>query len=162
MIAPRSGYVVKALKAGIGETIKDGEPVVTIMSENPDMAVEMYVNAMDIPLISNGRKARIQFDGWPALQFSGWPNVSVGTFGGIVQVIDRVDSGGGKFRILIKPDPQDDQWPTQLRLGSGIKGWVMLQNVPIWYEIWRQLNGFPARLYEDPSGKETSEKTSSK
>ena len=113
------------------------------------MAVEMYVQAMDIPLISPGKKVRIQFDGWPALQFSGWPNVSVGTFGGIVQVIDRVDSGKGKFRILVKPDPDETAWPEQLRMGSGIKGWVMLNNVPIWYEMWRQLNGFPPSLYLD-------------
>jgi len=149
VIAPRAGYVVKALKAGIGETIKEGEAVVTIMPGQADMAVEMYVQAMDIPLISPGKKVRIQFDGWPALQFSGWPNVSVGTFGGIVQVIDRVDSGKGKFRILVKPDPDETAWPEQLRMGSGIKGWVMLNNVPIWYEMWRQLNGFPPSLYLD-------------
>jgi hypothetical protein len=35
-------------------------------------------------------------------------------------------------------------------MGSGTKGWVMLDNVAVWYEIWRQLNGFPASLYEAP------------
>ncbi len=147
IIAPQSGYVVKALKSGIGETIKEGEAVVTVMPESGDLAAEMYIKAMDLPFIGHDRKVRIQFDGWPALQFSGWPNVSVGTFGGIVQVIDRIDSKGGKFRILVKPDPDDEPWPDQLRMGSGIKGWVMLDNVPIWFELWRQLNGFPPSIY---------------
>ncbi|WP_370089248.1 HlyD family secretion protein [Ekhidna sp.] len=149
IIAPQSGYVVKAIKVGIGETIKEGDAVVTILPESDDKAVEMYVKAMDIPLISKGKKVRVQFDGWPALQFSGWPNVSVGTFGGVVAIVDRVQSNNGMFRILVKPDPDDEKWPEQLRLGSGIKGWVMLNNVPIWYEIWRQMNGFPPMIYED-------------
>jgi adhesin transport system membrane fusion protein len=150
LVAPQSGFVVKMLKAGIGETIKEGEAIATIMPETPDLAVEMYVRAMDVPLLEQGRKVRIEFDGWPALQFSGWPNVAVGTFGGQVAVIDRVNNGNGNFRILVKPDPSDDPWPQQLRLGSGTKGWVMLENVPVWYEIWRQLNGFPPSLYEEP------------
>lgn len=150
VIAPQSGYVVKAIQAGIGQTIKEGEAIVTIMPSNPDIAVEMYVKAMDVPLISKGRKVRIEFDGWPALQFSGWPSVSVGTFGGTVQVIDYVNSRAGEFRILVTPDPEDEPWPSILRVGSGTKGWVMLDNVPIWYEIWRQLNGFPPSLYEEP------------
>jgi len=150
LMAPQSGYIVKVLKAGIGETIKEGEPVATVMPQSPDIAAEMYVRAMDVPLISRGRKVRIEFDGWPALQFSGWPSVSVGTFGGVVKVIDYVKSQNGLFRILVTPDPEDEPWPDQLRLSSGIKGWVMLDEVPIWYEIWRQLNGFPPSLYEAP------------
>lgn len=152
LIAPQSGYIIKALKAGVGETIKEGEAVVEILAENPSLAVEMYVRAMDVPLIATGRKVRIEFDGWPALQFSGWPSVSVGTFGGVVQVVDRADTRGkkGEFRILVTPDPEDEPWPEQLRMGSGTKGWVMLDNVAVWYEIWRQLNGFPPSLYEAP------------
>ncbi|SNT02345.1 Multidrug resistance efflux pump [Ekhidna lutea] len=149
IIAPQSGHVVKAIKVGIGETIKEGDAVATILPESDDKAVEMYVKAMDIPLIESGKKVRVQFDGWPALQFSGWPNVSVGTFGGIVANVDRVQSNNGMFRILVKPDPEDEKWPEQLRLGSGIKGWVMLNNVSVWYEIWRQMNGFPPMIYED-------------
>ncbi len=150
VIAPQSGYVVKAMRAGIGETIKEGEGVVTIVPADPDVAVEMYIQAMDVPLLSQGRKVRIEFDGWPALQFTGWPSVAVGTFGGVVQVIDYMNSGNGEFRILVTPDPDDEPWPKQLRLGSGTKGWVMLDDVPIWYELWRQLNGFPPSLYREP------------
>jgi multidrug resistance efflux pump len=150
VIAPQSGIVVKALKAGIGETIKENDAVCTIMPETSDLAVAMYIKAMDVPLISKGRKVRIQFDGWPALQFSGWPSVSVGTFGGVVEVIDYVNTKPGEFRILVIPDKEDDPWPKQLRIGSGTKGWVMLNNVRVWFEIWRQLNGFPASIYEEP------------
>ncbi|MEL6560880.1 MAG: HlyD family efflux transporter periplasmic adaptor subunit [Bacteroidota bacterium] len=150
VVAPQSGFLVKAMQAGIGETIKEGEGVATIMPANPDIAVEMYVKAMDVPLLSKGRKVRLEFDGWPALQFSGWPSVSVGTFGGEVQVIDYVNSKGDEFRILVTPDPDQEPWPDLLRQGSGSKGWVMLDDVPVWYELWRQLNGFPPSLYEKP------------
>ena len=152
VVAPQTGYLVKALQAGIGETVKEGEAVVSILPESSDIAVEMYVKAMDVPLIEKGRKVRLEFDGWPALQFSGWPSVSVGTFGGVVSVIDYVNSSGGEFRLLVTPDPEDEPWPDQLRLGSGAKGWVMLDTVPLWYEIWRQINGFPPSLYDNPPG----------
>ncbi|MBL7874787.1 MAG: HlyD family efflux transporter periplasmic adaptor subunit [Cyclobacteriaceae bacterium] len=158
ILAPQGGYVVKATQAGIGETIKEGEAVCTIMPQSDDVAVEMFVKAMDVPLISKGRKVRIEFDGFPALQFSGWPSVSVGSFGGIVEVIDLVNSRPGEFRILVKPDVADEKWPRQIRNGSGTQGWVMLDDVPVWYEIWRQLNGFPPSLYEEPLEKEMEEK----
>jgi multidrug resistance efflux pump len=150
ILAPQAGYVVKAAQAGIGETIVEGEAVCTIMPESTDVAVEMYVKAMDVPLISKGRHVRIEFDGFPALQFSGWPSVSVGSFGGTVEVIDFVNSKPGEFRILVIPDKKDDPWPKQIRNGSGTQSWVMLDDVPVWYEVWRQLNGFPPSLYEEP------------
>jgi len=150
ILAPQDGMLVKAIKQGLGETIKEGDAVCIIMPQANDAAVELYVKAMDVPLLSKGRKARIQFDGWPALQFSGWPSVSVGTFGGTVEVIDFVNSRPGEFRVLVVPDKAEQEWPKQLRNGSGIKGWVMLDDVPVWYEIWRQLNAFPPTLYEEP------------
>lgn len=150
IVAPQDGYIVRAVKGGIGETIKEGEAICTIMPETADVAVEMYVRAVDVPLISNDRTVRIQFDGWPALQFSGWPSVSVGTFGGKVAVIDYVNSKPGEFRILVVPEKDGERWPAQLRMGSGTKGWVMLDSVPLWYELWRQLNGFPPSLYSAP------------
>ena len=155
VIAPQSGYIVRAMRVGIGETIKEGDAIATILPKSSDKAVEMYVKAMDIPLISPGKKVRVEFDGWPALQFSGWPSVSVGTFGGEVAIIDRVESRNGLFRVLVKPDKDDEEWPELIRLGSGVKGWVMLSDVAIWYEVWRQMNGFPPVLYQD--GEETSD-----
>lgn len=150
ILAPQAGYVVKATQAGIGETIKEGDAVCTIMPQSLDVAVEMHVRAMDVPLISKGRRVRIEFDGFPALQFSGWPSISVGTFGGTVEVIDYVNTKPGEFRILVIPDAKDSPWPKQVRMGSGIKGWVMLDDVSVWYELWRQLNGFPPSLYQEP------------
>jgi multidrug efflux pump subunit AcrA (membrane-fusion protein) len=148
--APQDGYVVKALKAGIGENIKEGESIATLQPSDPMLAVEMYVRAMDVPLITPGRRVRLEFDGWPAVQFSGWPTVAVGTFGGQVAVVDAVSSDNGKYRLLVRPDKADQPWPKQLRQGSGVYGWVMLDDVPIWYELWRQLNGFPPSLKEEP------------
>ncbi|GAB1446310.1 biotin/lipoyl-binding protein [Flammeovirgaceae bacterium] len=161
ILAPQDGFIVKAMKSGLAETIKEGDAICSIMPQASDVAVEMYVKAMDVPLISKGRKVRIQFDGWPALQFSGWPSVSVGTFGGTVSVIDYVNSKPGEFRLLITPDKSEEAWPPQVRVGSGTKGWVMLDDVPLWYEFWRQLNGFPPSLYLAPLN-EVTEKSPSK
>ncbi len=151
--APQTGFVVRALRAGLGETIKEGEAVATLQPEAPALAAELYVQAADVPLIQRGRRVRLQFNGWPAVQFSGWPSVAVGTFGGVVTVIDVVSSPGGKYRLLVSPlahQPGDRPWPRQLRLGSGVYGWVLLDSVPVWYEIWRQLNGFPPSLQAEP------------
>jgi adhesin transport system membrane fusion protein len=150
ILAPQDGVVVRAMRTGLGESVTAGDPVVTIAPTSADVAIEIYVKAMDVPLLSLGRKTRIEFDGFPALQVSGWPRVAVGTFGGVVAVIDRVESKNGLFRVLVVPDPDDEPWPKQLRLGSGVFGWILLDNVPIWYEIWRQLNGFPPSLKDEP------------
>ncbi|MCB0738093.1 MAG: HlyD family efflux transporter periplasmic adaptor subunit [Bacteroidetes bacterium] len=141
--APRRGYVIRAIKTGIGEILKENDPLMTIMPTNPQMAAEVYVEAMDVVLLTKGDKVRIRFDGWPALVFSGWPNASLGTFGGIVQVIDNVNTYDNKYRLLVVPDKEDIPWPEELRLGSGVYGWAMLKDVPVWFELWRQLNGFP-------------------
>ena len=147
--APQDGYVVRALKQGLGEMVKEGEPVVTVMPHAPALAAELYVKPMDIPLLQVGRRVRLQFDGWPALVFSGWPGTSFGTFGGTVAVIDNIDSQG-QYRILVTPDPAQEPWPKPLRVGSGVYGWSLLDDVPIWYELWRQLNGFPPNFVGSP------------
>ncbi|WP_233525716.1 HlyD family secretion protein [Chitinophaga silvisoli] len=160
--APQDGYVVKTLKAGIGENIKEGESIATLQPLHPQVAAELYVNAMDVPLILDTSDVRLQFEGWPSVQFSGWPSVAVGTFAGKVWAIDRVSSNGGKYRLLIKPTtpvPENDEaWPVQLRQGSGVYGRIILRSVPLWYEIWRQLNGFPPSLEKEPSTKESNSK----
>ncbi|MCA9723475.1 MAG: biotin attachment protein, partial [Gemmatimonadetes bacterium] len=81
---------------------------------------------------------------------AGWPSVAVGTFGGIIRVIDQVASTGGTYRVLVVPDPDDEPWPDSppLRVGSGVLGWALLDNVPIWFELWRTLNGFPPSVQE--------------
>ncbi|WP_324677177.1 HlyD family secretion protein [Hymenobacter sp. GOD-10R] len=164
--APQAGYVVRTLKAGIGETIKEGESIATLQPDAPVLAAELYVRAMDVPLIQRGRTVRLQFDGWPAVQFSGWPSVAVGTFGGTVTVIDVVSSTNGKYRLLVRPrldqKNEDGAWPAQLRLGSGVYGWVILDSVPVWYEIWRQLNGFPPSLQAAPEEAPVKDKADKK
>ena len=153
MLAPQDGFVVRVLFIGIGETINQGEGVVTILPENEDKAVELYVRPMDVPLLTVGSKIRLEFDGWPALQFTGWPSVAVGTFGGVIRVIDYVEteSQSGRYRILVTPDAESDgNWPDQLRLGSGVQGFALLEEVPIWYELWRLYNGLPPSLQESP------------
>lgn len=162
--APQDGYVVKALRSGLGENIKEGENLVTIMPAHARMAVELYVQALDLPLMHPGVKVRVQFDGWPALVFSGWPNVSVGTFGGVVSAVDRVNSSNGLFRVLVTPDPNDEPWPELVRAGGGVYGWAMLNRVRVWYEMWRQFNGFPpdfVQLLEQDSKDSKAEKSQS-
>jgi len=145
--APQDGYVVRATRAGQGEIVKAGEPIVTVQPARPRKAVELYVKPMDVALLKPGRHVRVFFDGWPALQISGWPQVAVGTFGAQVVVIDQFPSSDGRFRVLLVPDTtHDEPWPAQLRLGTGVEGWAMLDNVTVGWEIWRTLNGFPLSI----------------
>ena len=145
--APLDGYVNKAIRAGIGETFKDGESLVGIMPVNYDLAVETFVEPFDLPLIHKGEKVRIQFDGWPAIFFSGWPNAAFGTFAGRVVAVETFISSNGKFRVLIAPDEEESEWPKNVRVGSGAYTIALLEDVPIWYELWRKLNGFTPNYY---------------
>jgi adhesin transport system membrane fusion protein len=145
--APQDGFISQALKSGVGETIKEGTPILSIVPTLSDYAVELFVNPMDLPLLHVGEKVRMQFDGWPAIVFSGWPNVSHGTYGGIIKAIDNHVNDKGKYRILVIPDPEDYKWPKGLRMGVAVKGFALLHDVAIWYELWRQINGFPPDYY---------------
>ena len=148
--APQDGYVTKAIQSGIGETIKEGEEIISIMPANYDLAVEMYIDPIDLPLLVRDQHVRIQFDGWPAIVFSGWPNTSSGTYGGKVFAIDNFISDNGKYRVLVAADENDEEWPDALRVGAGTSNMVLLKDVPIWYELWRQINGFPPDYYKTP------------
>lgn len=156
--APQDGYITKALQSGIGETIKEGDPIVSIVPNVSELAVEMYVRPIDLPLINKGSEVRFIFDGWPSLVFSGWPNSSVGTYSGKVMAIDNVTSDNGKYRILVAPNPEAPAWPKALRIGSGAQSIALLEDVPIWYEIWRQMNGFPPEFYSGNNGNKEVEK----
>lgn len=146
--APQSGYINKTLQSGLGETIKEGTAIATIMPEKYDIAVESFVDPIDLPLIKKGEKVRVWFDGWPTIIFSGWPDMSYGTFGGEVVAIEKFISDNGKFRILIAPDTKDAPWPKQLSIGSGAQSISLLNTVPVWFEMWRTLNGFPPNYYK--------------
>lgn len=146
--APQNGYITKTLQSGIGETIKAGAEIVSIMPEVYELAIEMYVKPIDLPLIEVGQHVRIQFDGWPAIVFSGWPNASRGTYGGTVYAIDNFISSNGMFRIMVNRDSADYAWPDALRVGAGTKNMLLLKNVSIGYELWRKTNGFPPDYYK--------------
>ncbi len=151
--APQDGYITKAIQQGLGQTIKEGDPLVSIMPASHQLAVEMYVKPIDLPLLEKGKHVRIQFDGWPAVVFSGWPNTSYGTYGGEVFAIDNFASDNGLYRVLVAQDQDDHEWPDKLRVGAGTNNMVLLKDVPIWYEFWRQINGFPPDYYSNTAKK---------
>jgi multidrug resistance efflux pump len=154
--AVQNGYINRAIQAGIGETIKEGTPIATIMPSKYDIAVETFVNPVDLPLIKKGEKIRVWFDGWPTIVFSGWPDMSYGTFGGQIVAIENFISENGKFRVLIAPDPNEAPWPKQIRVGSGAETIALLNTVPVWFEIWRTLNGFPPDYYKTTAKQKSS------
>lgn len=154
--APQDGYVNKIYKAGIGESFKEGENLLTITPAQFDLAVETYVRPIDMPLMNIGEKVRVQFDGWPAIVFNGWESVSYGTYGAIVVALENDISPNGKYRVMLSPDPEDHPWPKELRVGSGAMTIALLNDVPIWYEIWRQVNGFPPDFYKPQTSNKES------
>lgn len=156
--SPVAGRINKVLKNGIGEYIKAQDNIATIVPNTYQKAVELYIEPMDMPLIKEGKKVRIQFDGWPAIVFSGWPNNSFGTFGGIVYSIDNDISENGKYRLLVIEDDIEKPWPDLIRIGSGARGLLLLNDVKVYYEIWRKLNGFPPDFYNPESSKKVKNK----
>lgn len=158
--APRDGTLFRLNVFERGQILKEGDELFTIVPDTTERAVELWVAGNDTPLIRPGDHVRLQFEGWPAVQFAGWPSVAVGTFGGEVMTIDSTDDGTGKFRILIQPDGEVG-WPSERFLRQGVRanGWVLLKQVPLGYEIWRQLNGFPPVISKDePAGKNKDDK----
>lgn len=156
--SPQSGLVSRTIASGLGEYISAGETIAQIVPNNQDLVLELFVRPVDLPLVHIGGKARVQFDGWPALVFSGWPSVTQGTYGAEIIAVDKVISPNGKFRIIVAPDKNEATWPDAIRVGSGSNAWVMLKDVPVWYELWRQFNGFPPEFYT-PAGYQTDNTT---
>lgn len=148
ILAPQDGYITQAIQSGIGETIKEGAEIISIMPAEYELAVEMYVNPMDIPLLEKGQHVQIQFDGWPSIIFSGWPGISYGTYGGQIVAIDNFISENGKYRVLVAHDRNYPDWPKEIRLGAGARSMTLLKVVSVWYELWRQINGFPPDYYK--------------
>ncbi len=151
LLAPITGRLTKSIKYGIGEFVKAGEDIITIVPSEYQLAVEMFVSPRDVPLLEIEQKVRVQFDGWPAIVFSGWPQNSYGTFPGEVFAIDNDISENGKYRVLIKESSDEKKWPPQLRIGGGAEALVLLKDVKIYYEMWRKLNGFPPDYYKNNS-----------
>jgi len=145
VLAPRDGTVLRLMAQPGSELLKAGDPLAMFVPDTAESVVELWVNGNDMPLIAVGNTVRLQFEGWPAVQWVGWPSVAVGTFGGKVLLVDATDNGAGRFRILVGPDANDEPWPSRRWLRQGVRtnGWVMLNVVPLGYELWRQFNGFP-------------------
>ncbi len=149
VLAPQGGRIVSALQSGVGEIVKAGTAVATIQPLDFKEAVELYVEAMDVPILHPGARGRIQLDGWPALVFSGWPSASIGTFAARVAAVDQVINERGRYRVILEPDPEEGPWPRPISIGSGALGIILLKDVPLGYELWRQLNGFPPEFYTE-------------
>ena len=147
--APRDGFI-QSLNAGDAATyISAGDVLATFVPDGAARVIEIFIDGRDVALVRPGDQARIQFEGWPAVQFSGWPSVAVGTFGGRVIAVDQSAQIDGRFRVLIAEEKLDGNgWPEEryVRFGAAVQAWVLLETVPVGYEIWRQLNNFPPQL----------------
>lgn len=150
--AERTGFIQRVHAAGSANLLAQGEPLIELVPQTEDLAVELWVRGIDAPLVVPGRKVRLQFEGWPAVQFAGWPSVAVGTFGGVVRVVDSFGNSEGNVRILVVPDPEDAPWPElpYLRQGVRANAWLLLDTVRLGYEFWRQLNAFPPTIGPGP------------
>jgi multidrug resistance efflux pump len=161
--SPNTGWV-QSINVQVGRTVSNGESLFEIIPSTEDLWVELSVRGMDQPLVHVNDKVRIQFEGWPAIQFVGWPSAAKGTFGGVVNAINPADDGMGNFKIFVGPDPDDvtkHDWPSKDYLKQGVRAnaWVLLDQVPLGFEIWRQVNGFPAtRELGDKTKKESEAK----
>ncbi len=136
--ATRSGRIQQWYGLEGSDAIQEGDQLFVIVPETDELAVEMKVSGNDMPLIQEGDRVRLQFEGWPAVQFVGWPSVAIGTFGGTVNRVYPTDDGQGNFRVVVTPDnhfPGEDGWPDDRYLRQGVRanGWVLLRRVPLGY-----------------------------
>lgn len=157
IIASQDGQIVQLNKAGIGEVLKDGENIGTIVPTGVDYAVEIYIKPVDLPLVKEGQRVMFIFDGFPAIVFSGWPDSSYGTFSGKVVAVESNISPNGLFRALVVENKNEKRWPTKMKMGTGAEGIAILNDVPVWYELWRNINGFPPDYYEVTTTKTTKD-----
>ena len=153
--APRDGFI-QSINAGDAATfVNAGDILATFVPENQERVIEVFVDGRDVALVQSGEPARVEFEGWPAVQFSGWPSVAIGTFAGKVTTVDQVAQPDGRFRVLIAEDPESGEpWPEEryARFGTVVRAWILLETVPVGYEIWRQLNNFPPELPPTSAG----------
>jgi len=144
-VAPRDGTILRLVSSGSATYVKAGDLLASFIPESVQRSAVITVRGLDAPLIAQGDEVRLQFDGWPVFQFSGWPDMGVGTFSGVVDFVEPVANAEGRFRVWVKPHPNESAWPDpyHIRLGSRVKGWILLEEVKLGYELWRQLNNFP-------------------
>ena len=161
IVAPRAGTILRQIAKQGGEYVSAGGPIAVLVPDATARAAELWLDGRDAPLVSEGRTVRLQFEGWPAVQFIGWPSVAVGTFGGKVAFVDSAADATGMVRVVVSPDPDDPEpWPNPrfLRQGTRVAGWVLLDQVRLGYELWRQWNGFPASMRAPPASSSGEER----
>jgi len=144
LVAPRGGVILRITGGDTATFVKEGDELLSFAPDIGQRAVEIFVNGLDAALVQPGRAVRLMFEGWPAVQFSGWPSVAIGTFPGKVQFVDPAVSPDGRFRVVVVEDAAS-LWPSDrfLRLGGRARGWVLLNEVRLGFEVWRKLNNFP-------------------
>ena len=157
VLAPTDGTIVRLLIGTSSVVVNQGDVVAIFVPKSNQLSAQIFIKGNDLPLVYEGRKVRLQFEGWPAIQFSGWPSVAVGTFGGVVTFVDQTATPDGLFRVIILPD-KGQKWPESrfIRQGTRVNGWILLNKVALGYELWRQFNGFPPSLDAAPGELETS------
>ena len=144
--APRDGAILRVNAGDAATFVTAGQVVATFVPDNAERALEIYIDGRDIALVREGAPVRVQFEGWPVIQLSGWPSVAVGTFSGHVIAIDPSAQASGRFRVLVEENSDTGApWPDRrfVRFGSRARAWVLLEEVSVGYEVWRQLNNFP-------------------
>lgn len=157
VLAPSDGTIVRLLIGTSSVVVNQGDVVAIFVPKSNQLSAQLFIRGNDLPLVYEGRKVRLQFEGWPAIQFSGWPSVAVGTFGGVVAFVDQTATPEGLFRVIVLPD-EGEKWPESrfIRQGTRVNGWILLNKVALGYELWRQFNGFPPSLDAAPGALETS------
>ncbi len=153
VVAPRDGTILQLISGDTATAVKEGQTLATFIPANAKRSIELYIDGRDIPLVTPGRKVRIQFEGWPAVQFSGWPSIAIGTFPGVVAVVDQSAQLDGRFRVLVTEAPSEQPWPEQgfVRFGAKARGWILLDTVTLGYELWRRMNNFPPNFTGQPA-----------
>lgn len=148
--APADGTIVRLQVGSSSIVVEQGQVVAIFVPKSEELSVQVFIKGNDLPLVYEGRKVRLQFEGWPAIQFSGWPSVAIGTFGGEVKFVDQTATPEGYFRVIVVPGKE--KWPASrfIRQGTRVNGWILLNNVAVGYEVWRQFNGFPPSMDHAP------------
>ena len=159
ILAPQDGFISKTSKSGIGETVKEGEEIARISPFGFSHAIEIFIHPVDMPLVHPGEQVRLIFDGFPAFVISGWQHISKGVYNGTILTVDPALHESGKFRVLVKPS-DGEQWPNALKQGGGVQAIMLLNDVPVGYELWRTFNGFPPDFYSPDQSKKKSEEKS--
>ena len=159
ILAPQDGFISKTSKSGIGETVKEGEEIARISPFGFAHAVEIFISPTDMPLVHAGEQVRLIFDGFPAFVISGWQHISKGVYNGTILTVDPALHESGKFRVLVRPQ-DGEQWPNALKQGGGVQAIMLLNDVPVGYELWRTFNGFPPDFYSPDQSKKKSEEKS--